>query len=342
MDCLFRVAGLRGRAAHAPGFRYFPAGGPDYCHCVCQCRVTGMWRRERLEMGSWRRNLRPWCFLLAGLLAAAVVAACTVPGFRLAQARPAAPVPGEVAGGAAGHYLVPAGIHKIKHVIVIMQENRSFDSYFGTYPGADGIPMRDGKPTVCVPNASRRVHPALPRHRRRQRRRPAQRGQRGRRRERRLDGRVHQAACAGPGRPAMSSATRRAYRAGTPDVMGYHTAAEIPNYWPYARDFALDDHMFEPVKSWSLPDHLYIVSAWSARCRTRSPMSCVNDIVGPYGVTSSTRPSPGADRRQDRRSTWPGPTSPGCCTPGTSAGPTTSRQAPSLTATTTRPRPALR
>ena len=33
-----------------------------------------------------------------------------------------------------------AGIHKIKHVIVIMQENRSFDHYFGTYPGADGLP----------------------------------------------------------------------------------------------------------------------------------------------------------------------------------------------------------
>ena len=32
------------------------------------------------------------------------------------------------------------GIHKIKHVIVIMQENRSFDHYFGTFPGADGIP----------------------------------------------------------------------------------------------------------------------------------------------------------------------------------------------------------
>ena len=27
-----------------------------------------------------------------------------------------------------------AGIHKIRHVVVIMQENRSFDSYFGTYP----------------------------------------------------------------------------------------------------------------------------------------------------------------------------------------------------------------
>ena len=45
-----------------------------------------------------------------------------------------------------------AGIHKIKHVIIVMQENRSFDSYFGTYPGADGIPMNNGMPTVCVPN----------------------------------------------------------------------------------------------------------------------------------------------------------------------------------------------
>src|SRR5260370_126414 len=71
---------------------------------------------------------------------------------------------------------------------------------------------------------------------------------------------------------------------GPPDVMGYHTAAEIPDYWTYARDFVLQAHIFEPVSSWSLPDHLYQVSAWSARCRTRSPMSCVNDIVGPYGV----------------------------------------------------------
>ncbi|MEA2145511.1 MAG: hypothetical protein QOG59_1098, partial [Solirubrobacteraceae bacterium] len=29
------------------------------------------------------------------------------------------------------------GIHKIRHVVVIMQENRSFDNYFGTFPGAD-------------------------------------------------------------------------------------------------------------------------------------------------------------------------------------------------------------
>ena len=47
-----------------------------------------------------------------------------------------------------------AGIHKIRHIVVIMQENRSFDDYFGTYPGADGIPMKNGVPTVCVPDGS--------------------------------------------------------------------------------------------------------------------------------------------------------------------------------------------
>ena len=60
-----------------------------------------------------------------------------------------------VRGGPAGRYLVPQGIHKIKHVIVVMQENRSFDEYFGTYPGADGIPRRNGKFTVCVPDVAK-------------------------------------------------------------------------------------------------------------------------------------------------------------------------------------------
>ena len=46
------------------------------------------------------------------------------------------------------------GIFKIKHVVIIMQENRSFDQYFGTFPGADGIPGLAGNPgTVpCVPD----------------------------------------------------------------------------------------------------------------------------------------------------------------------------------------------
>src|SRR5262249_14714957 len=46
------------------------------------------------------------------------------------------------------------GLEKIQHFVFIMQENRSFDSYFGTYPGADGIPegicLHDPTGAPCV------------------------------------------------------------------------------------------------------------------------------------------------------------------------------------------------
>ena len=50
------------------------------------------------------------------------------------------------------------------------------------------------------------------------------------------------------------------------EVMGYHDGRDIPNYWTYARDFVLQDRIFEPNASWSLPQHLFMVSEWSAAC----------------------------------------------------------------------------
>jgi phospholipase C len=41
----------------------------------------------------------------------------------------------------------PPGLEKIQHLVFVMQENRSFDSYFGTYPGAEGLP-----PGICLTN----------------------------------------------------------------------------------------------------------------------------------------------------------------------------------------------
>ena len=79
-----------------------------------------------------------WCSVLGVAALAATAAGCSS-----GSAPPSAHVE-RVSGGPTGSYVVPAGIHKIKHVIVIMQENRSFDSYFGTFPGADGIPMQNG------------------------------------------------------------------------------------------------------------------------------------------------------------------------------------------------------
>ena len=53
----------------------------------------------------------------------------------------------------------------------------------------------------------------------------------------------------------------------------------IPNYWSYADQYVLQDAMFAPVDSWTLPSHLFLVSAWSAACTDRNdPMSCRSDI----------------------------------------------------------------
>jgi phospholipase C len=61
--------------------------------------------------------------------------------------------------------------------------------------------------------------------------------------------------------------------------MGYHDSADIPNYWTYAHDFVLQDHMYEPNRSWSLPQHLFLVSEWAAVCSDPSdPSSCRNEI----------------------------------------------------------------
>ncbi len=155
-------------------------------------------------------------------------------------------------------------IHKIKHVVIIMQENRSFDTYFGTFPGADGIPMKDGVPTVCVNNPStgqcvKPYHDANDKNVGG----PARRRRRDGRHRRRQDGRLHRPGGAWPEGLQGPERPRAAPAAIATDVMGYHDAREIPNYWAYAQNFVLQDRMFEPNASWSLPSHLFMVSEWS-------------------------------------------------------------------------------
>jgi phospholipase C len=196
--------------------------------------------------------------------------------------------PYDAPGGPTGCYLITPGIHKIKHVIVIMQENRSFDSYFGTYPGADGIPMRHGKPTVCVPDPQ--THRCVaPFHDIYDINGGGPHGEPAAVTDvngGKMNGFVKSvidslSTCKVPNDPACRP-EGLANNVKKPDVMGYHTATEVPNYWKYAKNFVLDDHMFEPVKSWSLPDHLFMVSGWSARCKNKNPSSCKNNIAGPY------------------------------------------------------------
>ncbi|MGH9326273.1 MAG: alkaline phosphatase family protein [Terriglobia bacterium] len=218
---------------------------------------------ERAYHCSWRIGVCVFLVLVTGILAASAARAAT-------------------ASRAAGVKDIP-----IKHVIVIFQENRSFDSYFGTYPGADGIQMRNGMPTVCVPDpkTGECVKPYLDHN---------------------------DVNCGGPHNSANSLADVndgamngfimdvQVYRGfGIFDelvwalkyckqptnpkesdaVMGYHDGGDIPNYWAYAKHFVLQDHMFEAVHSSCFPQHLYLVSAWSADCaKSHNPMSCVSAL----------------------------------------------------------------
>lgn len=173
------------------------------------------------------------------------------------------------------------GISKIKHVVVIMQENRSFDTYFGTFPGADGIPMQDGVPSACIPNPAdgscarpfynpADVNTGGP-HSASNVKADIDGGK--------MDGFVTQAEKASyncvPDDPECTNA-------GKTDVMGYHDGRDLKNYWTYAKDFTLQDHLFSSVASWSLPEHLYMVSEWSANCsKAGDPGSCVNALQNP-------------------------------------------------------------
>ena len=186
------------------------------------------------------------------------------------------------------------GIHKIQHVVIIMQENRSFDSYFGTYPGADGIPMKNGVPTVCVPDPKTKqcVKPyhdpsvintggghglgaALT---------DLDGGK--------MDGFVEvqqyavQTYCQHNDDPNCV----QGMMGQQPDVMGYHDRSQILNYWAYADNFVLQDHMFEPIASWSMPVHLWMVSEWSAKCTSHDPMSCTTELDKPDSIVLGVKP----------------------------------------------------
>jgi phospholipase C len=197
------------------------------------------------------------------------------------------------------------GIHLIRHVVMIMQENRSFDSYFGTYPGADGFPMRNGRPAVCVPDPL--LHRCVsPFHDIRTRNEGGPHGHQNALRDidgGSMDGFVREAIAA---KLTLAHGKRLRRRIegcrergalgprcelGKPvDVMGYHDGRELPNYWAYARRYVLQDHMFEPNYGWSLPAHLFQVSGWSAKCtRPTDASSCKNDLADPPEGPASLR-----------------------------------------------------
>ncbi len=178
----------------------------------------------------------------------------------------AAPVSASASGGGAAR---DAGRTPIKHLVVIFDENVSFDHYFGTYPFAtnpageprftpapgtpsvngltDGAPHAQHQPAQPVPVRSLRADHVRPEPRLHagaaglQRR--AHRQVRAVRRRR-----VH---------PPPGGSTRPCR---TSDVMGYYDGNTVTALWNYAQHFALNDNSFGTTFGPSTPGAINLVS----------------------------------------------------------------------------------
>jgi phospholipase C len=167
----------------------------------------------------------------------------------------------------------------VKHVIFFVKENRTFDIYFGKFPGANGATTG----TLCngqtIP-----LQPML---------------------DRSSPDITHAWAAAlesynDGGMNCFDQITTARYP-GDGGPLGYQVADEqdIPNYWTLAKSFVLSDNFFSSLHGPSFPNHLYTIAATSGTV-TDNPLAAVATLpdapqVGPCtsGSSGTSCPDPG-------------------------------------------------
>ena len=128
--------------------------------------------------------------------------------------------------------LVAAARAKIKHVVFLVKENRTFDTMFGTFPGADGATSGqtcDGGTTPL-----------------------------GRAKDRTPDA-GHSFA---DGITVIDGGKMDCF---APDGYVQYHRADIPNYWRYASHFTLADHFFSSIYGPTGVEHLWTFASQSDR-----------------------------------------------------------------------------
>jgi len=140
------------------------------------------------------------------------------------------------------------GTNKVEHVVIILKENHTFDNYFGTYPGANGATFGFTSTGAAIPLK------ALP--------------------DADEDQLCNSWDCA---IEAMNGGKMDAFDLISSGQSAYAQASEqqIPNYWQYARHFALADRYFTSVHGPSDPNHLFTLAAQSA--------GIIDDLYGTVG-----------------------------------------------------------
>jgi phospholipase C len=130
----------------------------------------------------------------------------------------------------------------IKHVVVVMQENRTFDNYFWTYPGQAGYNASLCMPLNPVNPSSGCVRPFLASSAVTKVDLPH-------------DAAASKIAFAGG---SMDGFLPAAY--GDRDTMSYFDNGSIPALWFFAEHYVLADRFFTSALSYSQPNHWYMIA----------------------------------------------------------------------------------
>jgi phospholipase C len=148
----------------------------------------------------------------------------------------------------------------LKHIFIIVQENHTFDNYFGYYPGVNGL--ADAKPQLD-PNDSKFVAPFE----------------------------INTSTIANSHANLLChafSCAQADYDHGKMDgfltesgenmniTMGYFNPDLIPYYWDYASQYVLMDNLYSPFMGPSLPNHMYLLSGASGGVTNDNTSSVVN------------------------------------------------------------------
>ena len=147
---------------------------------------------------------------------------------------------------------VARGLDAVEHVVFIIKENRTFNNYFATYPGATGSTVGG---TIVCDGSSCRPGPTVPLT-------PASDIQ---------GDLVHCFACGlvainggrMDGFNAMTGVTPIDSEIDGSDLSGYtyFDRSTLPNYWAYADRFVLADRFFTSMYGPTTPEHLYAIAA---------------------------------------------------------------------------------
>ncbi|SCE77943.1 phospholipase C [Micromonospora echinospora] len=194
--------------------------------------------RSRARRGCLRRPLgAALALLLAAAAPIAAAPAAAQPAGAPAGAAPARPAVAAPPGQ-------PATSTPIRHFVYLMQENHTFDNYFGTRPGVDGIPE-----DVCMPVKRGQPEPCV---------KPFHIGDRGA-----ID------------LDHSAEAFRTQYNGGKMDgfvegvskqgkdgtmAMAYYDDREMPYYWNVADEYVIFDRFFSSSNSGSIRNHMFRVT----------------------------------------------------------------------------------